>query len=118
MTSSTRGLFFFRYSSAPNPVGASARSSSQYGGKSAAKSLIARWRSDFAARIGAPSLLVGRWLLSVFTIHGSNSQDENAATFPVNPGRPFSHSSTVTFGFGMRSLLLMRGSGKPDRISL
>ena len=64
----------------------------------------------------------------MFTIHGSSSQDANAATFPVKPGRPFSHSSTVTFGFGYAIVavdprigkagqnLVVAGVGKPHPV--
>jgi hypothetical protein len=60
----------------------------------------------------------GKWLRSVFRMKGSTSHAPNAATRPAKPGRPFSHSSTVTFGFGTLSLLSIRGSAAPDNISL
>ena len=59
------------------------------------------------------------WLRSAFTIHGRSSHDANAATFPPNPGRPCSHSSTVTFGLGIRCCCRCadRGSRKGSRCS-
>jgi hypothetical protein len=57
-------------------------------------------------------------LRAVFRIDGSTSHEPNAATRPLNAARPFSHSSTVTFGFGTLSLLSMRGSAAPANISL
>jgi hypothetical protein len=40
------------------------------------------------------------------------------ATWPWKPGFAFSHSNTVTFGLGPKSLALMRESGEPVSISL
>ena len=100
------------------PVAASKRDSLQYRGRSAEYWLISRSRSVFGCAKGPPPPFDGTPLRGSFRIHGSSSHDANAATRPENPGRVCSHSSTVTFGFQILSLLSTRGSGEPVSISL
>ncbi len=51
-------------------------------------------------------------------IRGNASQPATTATRPSNPGCPFIHSKTETFGFGPYSFESMRLSAAPVMISL
>ena len=57
-------------------------------------------------------------LRSRLRMNGKTSQEPKAATFPRKSGLEFSHSKTVTLGLGFLSLLSMRGSAKPVKVSL
>ena len=77
------------------------------------KSFSSRSRSLAGSSTAGPSPFACTPERSAATMKGSTSQLANAATRPSKPGRLFSHSSTVRFGFGFLSLLSTRGSAKP-----
>ena len=74
------------------------------------KSFSSRSRSLAGSSTAGPSPFAWTPERSAATMKGSTSQLANAATRPSKPGRRFSHSSTVRFGFGFLSLLSTRGS--------